>query len=88
LVPGLIAVWMTTYTSLKDIVWAEVFSTIGILVGMAVASISEMWVSGADISTVIFANFIPAIVPDLINGLILLPILMIAYAAIVKRSGR
>ena len=55
---------------------------------MGLASISEMWVSGADMSTVIFANFIPAVVPDLINGLILLPILMVAYAAIVKRSGR
>jgi energy-coupling factor transport system substrate-specific component len=88
LVPGLIAVWMTTYIALKDIVWAEVFSVIGVLVGMGVASISEMWVSGADMSTVIFANYLPAIIPDLINGLILLPILMIAYAAIVKRSGR
>jgi energy-coupling factor transport system substrate-specific component len=88
LVPGLIAVWMTSYNSLKDIVWGEVFSTIGVLVGMAIASISEMWVSGADMSTVIFANYLPAIIPDLINGLILLPILMIAYAAIVKRSGR
>jgi energy-coupling factor transport system substrate-specific component len=88
LIPGLIAVWMTTYKATKDIVWAEVFSVIGVLVGMGVASISEMWVSGADINTVIFANFIPAVVPDLVNGLILLPILMIAYAAIVKRSGR
>jgi energy-coupling factor transport system substrate-specific component len=55
---------------------------------MGLASVSEMWVSGADVNTVIFANFIPAIVPDLINGLILLPILMVAYAAIVQRSGR
>jgi energy-coupling factor transport system substrate-specific component len=88
LIPGLIAVWMTTYKGLKDIVWAEVFSALGVLVGMGLASVSEMWVSGADVNTVIFANFIPAIVPDLINGLILLPILMIAYAAIVQRSGR
>jgi energy-coupling factor transport system substrate-specific component len=69
-------------------VWAEVFSVIGVLLGMGLASISELWVSGADVSTVIFANFIPAIVPDLINGLILLPILMVAYSAVVKRSGR
>ena len=88
MLPGLIAVWMTTYRAVKDIVWAEIFSAIGVLVGMGLASVSEMWVSGADMNTVIFANFIPAIVPDLINGLILLPILMIAYAAIVKRSGR
>jgi energy-coupling factor transport system substrate-specific component len=88
LVPGLIAVWMTNYRAVKDIVWAEIFSLIGVLVGMGLASVSEMWVSGADISTALFANFIPAVVPDLINGLILLPILMIAYAAIVQRSGR
>jgi energy-coupling factor transport system substrate-specific component len=55
---------------------------------MGLASISEMWVSGADVQTVIYANYIPAVIPDLINGLILLPILMIAYAAIVQRSGR
>jgi energy-coupling factor transport system substrate-specific component len=47
-----------------------------------------MWVSGADINTVIFGNFIPAVIPNLINGLILVPILMVAYAAIVQRSGR
>jgi energy-coupling factor transport system substrate-specific component len=88
LVPGLVAVWMTTYRASKDIIWAEVFAAIGVLVGMGVASLSEMWVSGADIKTVVFANFIPAVIPNLINGLILLPILMVAYAAIVKRSGR
>ena len=88
MLPGLIAVWMTTYKAVKDIVWAEIFSALGVLLGMGLASVSEMWVSGADVNTVIFANFIPAIVPDLINGLILLPILMIAYAAIVQRSGR
>jgi energy-coupling factor transport system substrate-specific component len=79
---------MTTYRAFKDILWADIFSALGVLIGMGLASISEMWVSGADISTVIYANFIPAIAPDLINGLILLPILMVAYAAIVKRSGR
>jgi energy-coupling factor transport system substrate-specific component len=88
LIPGLIAVWMTTYRAAKDILWAELFAIIGIVVGMGLASLSEMWVSGADISTVIFANFIPAAIPDLINGLILLPILMVAYSAIIKRSGR
>jgi energy-coupling factor transport system substrate-specific component len=55
---------------------------------MGVASLSEMWVSGADLNTVIFANFIPAFVGNTVNGLILLPILMVAYAAISKRSGR
>jgi energy-coupling factor transport system substrate-specific component len=55
---------------------------------MGVAALSELWVSGADMNTVIYANFIPAFVTNVIWGLILLPILMIAYAAIVQRSGR
>jgi len=31
---------------------------------------------------------LPAFLSDIINGLILVPLLMIAYAAIVERSGR
>jgi hypothetical protein len=33
-------------------------------------------------------NFTPSFVSNIINGLILTPILMIAYSAIVRRSGR
>ena len=87
-IPGLIAGWMTTYKAFKDIAWGELFSLIGIIVGMGFASLSELWVSGADMATVVFANFLPAFIPNAINGLILLPILMIAYAAIVQRSGK
>jgi len=88
LIPGLIFLSLVNYKDLMTILKAELFAILGILAGMAVASISEMWVSGADINTVIFANFIPAIIPNLINGIILLPILMVAYQAIVSRSGR
>lgn len=88
LIPGLIAASIVDYKALKSILMAELFVIIGVAVGMGVASISEMWVSGADINTVIFANFIPAFVSNIVNGLILLPILMVAYAAVVQRSGR
>jgi energy-coupling factor transport system substrate-specific component len=88
LVPGLIALSIVDYKSMQSILKAEVYVIIGILVGMAVASFSEMWVSGADIKTVIYGNFIPSVIPNLLNGLVLVPILMVAYDAIVKRSGR
>jgi energy-coupling factor transport system substrate-specific component len=88
LIPGLIFLSLVNYKDIKTIIKAELFVIIGVLVGMGVAALSEMWVSGADINTVIFGNFIPAVIPNLINGLILVPILMIAYAAIVQRSGR
>ena len=87
-IPGLIAASIVDYKAIKSITLAEIFAFIGVVVGMGVAAFSEMWVSGADLNTVIFANFIPAFVPNVITGLILLPILMIAYAAIVGRSGR
>ncbi|MGA2821832.1 MAG: ECF transporter S component [Anaerolineales bacterium] len=88
LLPGLIALSIISYRGSRSILKAELFVIIGVLVGMALASVSEMWVSGADIHTVIFGNFLPAVIPNLINGLILVPILMVAYDAIVKRSGR
>jgi energy-coupling factor transport system substrate-specific component len=88
LVAGLVANMIVNYREGKSIMKAEVFVILGVLVGMGFASISEMWVSGADLNTVIFANFIPAVIPNLINGLILVPILMVAYQAVVSRSGR
>lgn len=88
LIPGLIAASIVDYKALKSILLGELFVILGAAGGMGVASLSEMWVSGADINTVIFANFIPAFVSNIVNGLILLPILMIAYAAILQRSGR
>jgi energy-coupling factor transport system substrate-specific component len=80
-----------SFTSFKEratLLKAELYVFLGVIVGMGVASLSEMWVSGADMNTVIYANFLPAVIPNLINGLILVPLLMIAYDAVVSRSGR
>jgi energy-coupling factor transport system substrate-specific component len=79
---------MKNYRGLSSIIKAEIFVVLGVLLGAAVASVSEIWVSGIDLTTTISINFIPTIVPNLINGLILVPILMVAYDAIVSRSGR
>ena len=88
LVAGLVAASLVSYKDWKSIFKAEIYVVLGVIVGMGVASLSEMWVSGADMNTVIYGNFLPAVIPNLINGLILVPILMIAYDAIAKRSGR
>ena len=55
---------------------------------MGLASVSERWVSGADWNTVLVANFLPAFLTDIANGLVLLPLLMVAFAAVINRSGR
>ncbi|MEJ5241208.1 MAG: ECF transporter S component [Anaerolineales bacterium] len=88
LIPGLIAGSLASFKDGRSILRAEIFAVLGIVVGMGLASLSEMWVSGADMATVISANFVPAAVTNLVNGLILLPILMVAYEAVVARSGR
>ncbi len=88
LIPGLFAALIFVYNEKKSILLGEVSVVLGVALGMAVASVSEMWVSGADINTVIFANFLPSFLTNIVWGLILLPVLMVAYAAIVQRSGR
>ncbi len=88
LIPGLITGSLAGFRDGKSILRAEIFAILGIVLGMGLASLSEMWVSGADMATVIGANFIPAVVTNAVNALILLPILMVAYDAVVARSGR
>ncbi|MFQ6057566.1 MAG: ECF transporter S component [Anaerolineae bacterium] len=79
---------VSEYRTTRDYVIAEVWAAIGVIIGMGLASLSEMWVSGADMNAVIFANFVPAAATDLVNGLILLPILLAAYVAVAGRTGR
>lgn len=87
-IPGLAAGMMTDFRSVKDIITAEVMVIVGAAVGMFVASVSEMWVSGVDFATTMATNFMPSFISNVINGLILVPILMVAYSAIQARSGR
>jgi energy-coupling factor transport system substrate-specific component len=88
LIPGLFSALIFIYNEKKSILLGEVSVVLGVAAGMALASVSEIWVSGADINTVIFANFLPSFITNILWGLVLLPVLMIAYAAIVQRSGR
>lgn len=87
-VSGFFAPYMTNYRAMRDLIIAEVAVIVSTAVGMFVASLSEMWVSGADWATVIGANFVPAFLSDIVNALILVPLLLVAYSAVAARSGR
>ncbi len=87
-VAGLIYPYMSTFRSLKDLALGEVAVVVGAAVGMMFASVTEIWVSGIDFATTVGVNFLPAFLSNIVNGLILMPILMVAYSAIVRRSGR
>lgn len=88
LIPGLIYPTMTTFRSSGELIKAEVMVVIGAAVGMFVAAVSEIWVSGVTFATTMATNFLPAFISNVVNGLILVPILMIAYGAVQARSGR
>jgi energy-coupling factor transport system substrate-specific component len=55
---------------------------------MLVPSLLEIPFSGIDLTTAIVGYWLPATISNIINGLILVPILMVAYDAIAARSGR
>lgn len=88
LVAGLFYPYMTSYRAGKDLILGEVAVVLGAAVGMFFAALTEIWVSGIDFVTTLIQNFWPAFLSNVINGLILTPILMIAYSAVVARSGR
>ncbi|MBI9043714.1 MAG: ECF transporter S component [Anaerolineaceae bacterium] len=88
LIAGLCAAMMVDYKSIKDLIIAEVFVVLACAGGMFVASISEMWVSGLSFGVAMATTFVPSFITNVVNGLILTPLLMIAYSAIRNRSGR
>ncbi|MCD6345536.1 MAG: ECF transporter S component [Anaerolineae bacterium] len=88
MIPGLIAAGIVSYKVKETIIKAEIFVVIGAAVGMLLPSLLEIPFSGIDFSTAIVGYWLPAAGTDIINGLILVPILMVAYDAVVARSGR
>jgi energy-coupling factor transport system substrate-specific component len=88
LIAGL-AVYMTfgRYNNARNIIIAEIFSAVGIVVGIAFAAYSDIWVYKLTFAGST-SELVAAAGSDLINGLILLPILLIIYNAAMRRTGR
>ena len=90
MIPGLI-VLLGGVTSFKDrgtIIKAEILVVVAALVGMLIASLLEIPLSGIDLNTALVGYWFPSALTNIVNGLILVPILMVAYDAVVARSGR
>ncbi len=88
LIPGFAGLLIRDFRSARSLIIADVLSAVGAIVGMLLASVSEIWVSGVDFNTALVGYFVPAAVTDILNGIILVPILMVAYSAVVARTGR
>jgi energy-coupling factor transport system substrate-specific component len=72
----------------EEIANAQVWGSLGIIVGIGFASFADIWWNGYSFTTAFLGEFVPAAGSNLINALILLPILMTAWAAAQARSGR
>jgi uncharacterized membrane protein len=71
-----------------DLAAINLWGTLGIIVGIGFAAISDIWVNGYSFTTAIIGEFAPAAGPNVLNSMILSPILLAAYRAIQARTGR
>ena len=71
-----------------DLAAVNLWGTLGIIIGIGFAAIADIWVNGYSFATAIIGEFAPAAGPNILNSMILTPILLAAYQAIQSRAGR
>jgi hypothetical protein len=71
-----------------DLAAINLWGTLGIIVGIGFAAISDIWINGYSFATAIIGEFAPAAGPNILNAMILAPILLAAYQAVQSRTGR
>jgi len=71
-----------------DLATAVTWAMLGNILGIGFAAISDIWINGYSPATAIVGEFLPAAGPNLIFAAILVPLLVVAYAAVQKQSGR
>jgi uncharacterized membrane protein len=71
-----------------DVAASVVWGSLGIILGIGFAAIADIWVNGYSIVTAVVGEFLPAAGPNLIQAAILVPLLLVAYKAVQKQTGR
>ena len=72
----------------EDVATAVTWGMLGNIVGLLFASLSDMVINGFSLPAAIVGEFLPAAGPNLIFAAILVPMLVVAYAATRRQSGR
>ena len=67
---------------------AVTWSMLGNIIGIGFAAVSDIWINGYPPAVAIVGEFIPAAGPNLIFAAILVPILVNAFAATKRQTGR
>jgi uncharacterized membrane protein len=71
-----------------DLAAVNLWGTLGIIVGIGFAALADIWINGYSFATAIIGEFAPAAGPNILNSMILTPILLAAYQAVQSRTGR
>ena len=71
-----------------DLAAVNIWGGLGIIAGIGFAALSDMWVNGYSFATAIIGEFAPAAGPNILNAMILTPLLLAAYQSVQQRTGR
>jgi hypothetical protein len=71
-----------------DMAAAVTWGMLGNFLGIGFAAISDIWINGYSPAVAIVGEFLPSAGPNLIFAAILVPLLVSAYAAVRRQSGR
>lgn len=71
-----------------EVAAAVTWSMLGNLLGIGFAAVSDIWINGYSPAVALVGEFLPSAGPNLIFAAILVPILVAAYAAVQKQTGR
>jgi uncharacterized membrane protein len=67
------------YARLRTALVVVARAAVGITIGMAIAAVSEYWVTQSSWEDVLWVNFLPAFLSNLLNAAILVPIVLLFY---------
>ncbi len=72
----------------ENIAAAVTWGMLGNIIGILFASLSDIFINGFSLAAAVVGEFLPAAGPNLIFAAILVPLLVAAYAAVQRQSGR
>jgi len=76
------------FGSNEEVATAVTWGMLGNILGLLFAAISDIWINGFSPVAAVVGEFLPAAGPNLIFAAILVPLLVLAYAAVRRQSGR
>ncbi len=90
LIIGFVLVLIVRFVFGKDIdvATAVTWSMLGNILGIGFAAVSDIWINGYSPVVALVGEFLPAAGPNLIFAAILVPILVAAYKAVQRQTGR